>query len=68
MSARCCVAFCPRRSDVLVRGKIGGSIYYCRRHAKRWDDPQHVPQPATAIVLAGRFWNAERRDGSKPRK
>lgn len=66
--ALCCVARCDRLADVEVVGRIGGAIYYCRKHAKRWSDPACVPQPAMARVLAGRFWDADRKSGAKRRK
>lgn len=64
----CCAENCKRRADVRVTGRIGGSVVYCRRHARRWNDPVYIPQPATAVVLAFRYWDADRPDGGKPRK
>lgn len=57
---------CKRPADVLVRGRHGENVYYCRRHAKRGTDPQWIAQPATIIVLAGRYWDADRADGGSP--
>ena len=73
MHTRHCIASgCKRLSDVLVRYREGtraaGELCYCRRHAKRGSDPIYVPQPATIIVLAGRYWDASRRDGGKPKR
>jgi hypothetical protein len=64
---RCIADGCRRKPDVVVRCRHG-AVYYCRRHAHRWCMAEYVTQPATAVVLAGRFWDADRKNGAKRRK
>lgn len=63
---RCIVSGCCRIADVEVRCRHA-TVYYCRAHGKRWSNPEFIPQPATASVLAGRFWDADRPNGAKRR-